>query len=101
VSTQSNQLLATVTTTLQAKLDALKNECTKVFKDLHATRKRGYENIVNILMWWLQAKQDNHFDEITLGEEFRQGREVKHGHNFSPLLKHLFGLVLSDQHRNK
>jgi hypothetical protein len=101
VSTQSNQLIATITTALQIKLDALKNECTQVFKDLHATRKRGWENIVNILMWWIEAKQDNHFDELTLGDEFRQGREVNHGHNFSPLLKHLYGLAISDQHRNK
>lgn len=101
MSTQFIQLIAVATTALQSKLDALKNECTQVFKDLHATRKRGWENLVNILMWWLQAKQDNHFDAITLGDEFRQGREVTHGHNFSPLLKHLFGLTLSDQHRNK
>lgn len=101
MSTQINQMIAAATTALQNKLDALKSECTQVFKDLHATRKRGWENIVNILMWWLQAKQDNYFDAITLGDEFRQGRVVKHGHNFSPLLKHLFGLTLSDQHRNK
>lgn len=101
MSTQFIQLFAAATTALQTKLDALKSECTQVFKDLHATRKRGWENLVNILMWWLQAKQDNHFDAITLGDEFRQGREVTHGHNFSPLLKHLFGLTLSDQHRNK
>ena len=101
MSTQFTQQIAAVTTALQTKLDALKTECVQVFKDLHATRKRGWENIVNILMWWLQAKQDNYFDAITLGNEFRQGRVVKHGHNFSPLLKHLFGLTLSDQHRNK
>lgn len=101
MATQINQALAAATTALQTKLDALKGECTKVFNELHASRKRGYENIVNILMWWIEAKQDNYFDELTLGDEFRQGREVNHGHNFSPLLKHLFGLVLSDQHRNK
>ena len=101
MSTQFIQLVAAVTTALQTKLDALKTECNQVFKDLHATRKRGWENIVNILMWWIEAKQDKHFDELTLGEEFRQGREVNHGHNFSPLLKHLFGLAISDQHRNK
>lgn len=101
MATQMIQALAAATTALQTKLDALKNECTQVFKELHSSRKRGWENLVNILMWWHQAKQDNHFDSITLADEFRQGREVKHGHNFSPLLKHLFGLVLSDQHRNK
>lgn len=101
MSTQFIQTISAVTTALQTKLDALRTECNQVFKDLHSTRKRGWENIVNILMWWLQAKQDNHFDAITLADEFRQGREVKHGHNFSPLLKNLFGHVLSDQHRNK
>ena len=101
MSTQFIQNIAAVTTVLQTKLDVLKTECVQVFKDLHATRKRGWENIVNILMWWIEAKQDKHFDELTLGEEFRQGREVNHGHNFSPLLKHLFGLAISDQHRNK
>ena len=99
MSTQFIQNIAAVTTVLQTKLDVLKTECVQVFKDLHATRKRGWENIVNILMWWIEAKQDKHFDELTLGEEFRQGREVNHGHNFSPLLKHLFGLAISDQHR--
>jgi hypothetical protein len=101
VSTQIIQHIAAVTTALQTKLDALKTECNQVFKDLYATRKRGWENIVNILMWWIDAKQDKHFDELTLGDEFRQGREVNHGHNFSPLLKHLYGAAISDQHRNK
>jgi hypothetical protein len=101
VSTQTTPYLTGIANSLQIALDALKSECATAFKEYHSARKSGYTNIARTFLWWNEAKGYSCFDALTGGTETSNGRAVNHGHNFSPLLKHLFGSLLSDQHRNK
>ena len=101
MSTQTTTHITGIANDLQIALDALKSECTTVFKEYHTVRKNGYTNIARTFLWWKEAKEYSCFDALTGSSEMHPGRSVNHGHNFSPLLKHLFGPLLSDQHRNK
>jgi hypothetical protein len=85
---------------LQMLLDYLKSDCISALKEEHKNRHMRNRIRARTLLWWVAASTDSAFDELINCIEYA-GRKVNHGKNFSGVLKHLYGDLMSDQDRNK